>query len=203
MFRHDTSHDRNLLSLLSAGHPTRNPISFGKGVCWQGRGEGILSHPFFRVCASCGQEVNASYLSFPSKALEQDEAIKARCQRIVTVSLLRKLQAQMLLFSASGLLIHIHNTSITAHLVLLIINQFFSVHECFSNTEDTEVKEKMTVYAQYIFQVYWLVDTKQNQMFCCSLHNWRFEFDGEVLICHLFEVKDQFHLCSILGLLFC
>lgn len=35
---------------------------------------------------------------FPSRALEQDEVIKAGCQRILAVSLLCKLHTQMLLF---------------------------------------------------------------------------------------------------------
>lgn len=106
MFRHNTSYGRSLLSLLSAGPPTRNPSGLEKGcVGKEGKGKGIAlwSHPIFLACASCGQEVSASHLCFPSRALEQDEAIKAGCQRIVTVSLLCKLHAQMLLFSALGL----------------------------------------------------------------------------------------------------
>lgn len=69
----------------------------------RGKEIALWSHPIFLACASCGREVNASHLCFPSRALEQDETIKARCQRIVTVSLLCKLHTQMLLFSALGL----------------------------------------------------------------------------------------------------
>lgn len=77
-----------------------------KGVCWRGgeqRRASILDPlTIFCACASCGKEVSASHLCFPSRALEQDEAIKAQCRCILTVSLLCKLHAQMLLFSASG-----------------------------------------------------------------------------------------------------
>lgn len=69
----------------------------------RGKEIALWSHPIFLACASCGREVSASHLCFPSRALEQDETIKAGCQWIVTVSLLCKLHAQMLLFSALGL----------------------------------------------------------------------------------------------------
>lgn len=75
---------------------------------------------FVRVQAA-GSQVTATDLCFPSRALEQDEVIKAGCQHISMVSLLCKLHVRMLLL----LLIYIHNTSITTHLLLLVINHFF------------------------------------------------------------------------------
>lgn len=82
----------------------RNHQFWKRGVLARRREKGI--NPWFvtifRACASCGKEVSAFHLCFPSRALEQDEVIKAGCQRIITVSLLCKLHAQMLLFSASG-----------------------------------------------------------------------------------------------------
>lgn len=74
---------------------------------------------------AAGREVSATDLCFPSRALEQDEVIKAGCQYISTISLLCKLHAQMLLLLHQASLIYIHNTSIAAHLLLLVINQFF------------------------------------------------------------------------------
>lgn len=42
MFRHNTSYGRSLLSLLSAGPPTRNPSGLEKGcVGKEGKGKGI------------------------------------------------------------------------------------------------------------------------------------------------------------------
>lgn len=106
MFRHNTSYGRSLLSLLSAGPPTRNHQVWKRGVLARrrgGEGMALRSHPIFLVCANCGQEVLPLTFVSPAEALEQDEAIKAGCQRAGTVSLLCKLQAQMLLFSALGL----------------------------------------------------------------------------------------------------
>lgn len=77
-----------------------------RGVLARRRGKGIAfwCHPVsLACCISCGQEVSASHLCFPSRALEQDEAVKAGCQHMGAVSLLCRLHAQMLLFSAVGL----------------------------------------------------------------------------------------------------
>lgn len=74
---------------------------------------------------AAGREVGAADLWFPIRALEEDEAIKAGCQDVSAVSLLRKLRAQMLLLLHRASLIYIHNASITAHLLLLVINKFF------------------------------------------------------------------------------
>jgi len=75
---------------------------------------------------AAGREVSATDLCFPIRALEQDEAIEAGCRHISTISLLRELHAQMLLLLHQAALIYIQNTSITAHLLLLVINQFFT-----------------------------------------------------------------------------
>lgn len=73
-----------------------------KICCEGGKGEkGDQLLLFVRVQVA-GRKVSSSNLCFPSRALEQDEVIKAGCQYIITISLLCKLHAQMLLFSASG-----------------------------------------------------------------------------------------------------
>lgn len=75
-----------------------------RGVLARRRGKGIAfwCHPISLACISCGQEVSASHLCFLSRALEQDEGVKAGCQHMGAVSLLCRLHAQMLLFSRSG-----------------------------------------------------------------------------------------------------
>lgn len=105
--RHDTSYARSLLSLLYAGLPAMKPSGLKKGCVLarrreEGRGPVLDLFPSFVLLQSGGREVSASHLCFPSRALEQDEVIKAGRQHVITGSLLCKLHAQMLLFSASG-----------------------------------------------------------------------------------------------------
>ena len=64
--------------------------------------QSLIRFCLFVLLQSGGREVSASHLCFPSRALEQDEVIKAGRQHVITVSLLCKLHAQMLLFSVSG-----------------------------------------------------------------------------------------------------
>lgn len=101
MFRHGTSHGRSWLSLAYAGPPASRPSVLRKGrVGQEGRRGGLRPGPVTVFCAGTrrGQEVSAPPLGFPGRALEQDEVIRAGCQRIIAVSLLCKLHAQMLLF---------------------------------------------------------------------------------------------------------
>lgn len=92
------------------------------GVLARRRRKGIAfwSHPVSLVCAGYGLEGSASHLCFPSRALEQDEVVKVGASMWAVQSpSTASCTPRCCCFLQWPLLIHIHNTSIPAHLVLL------------------------------------------------------------------------------------
>lgn len=107
----------------------------------------------FCACASCGKEVSASHLFFPSRALEQDEVIKAGANASSQSYYFASCTPRCCCLLHQASLTRIPNTSIRAHVVLLMIHQFFALHDSVSSTKDANIKKKITLLGvEYIFQ---------------------------------------------------
>lgn len=103
----------------------------------------FLIHLMSLACASCEQEVSVSHLCFPSRALEQDEAVKAGCQHMGTASLLCNLHPRCYCFLQRALLSHI--TPLSQLIWCCLHSHLFSQWDgCFANTKDAKVKEKLS-----------------------------------------------------------
>ena len=127
--------------------PQLGTISSEKGVCWQGAEErraSILDPLLFCVLVQAvGRRSMPLTFVSPAELLSKTKRSKPGASASSQSHYFASCTPRCCCFLHQPSLLHIHNTSITAHLVLLTINWLFS-RQCFSDTKDANVKKKMT-----------------------------------------------------------
>lgn len=144
-------------ALLYAGPPTTKPSVLKKGVCWQGeeRRGSIFDLLLFPVLVQAvgRRSVPLTFVS-PAELLNKMKRSKPGASASSRSRYFASCTPRCCCFLHQASLICIHNTSGTAHLVLLMINQFFPFHDSVSPIQkDADRQQKITLPgAECIFQ---------------------------------------------------